>query len=264
MSEWDREADTESWYEPRVKQMSAFLSNVTKWVDAAENPDPGSQIPAITTDRTSYPDLNTDFPDDSTSVTSSKSSASVTSSKGSQRSTASVRIVAEAESRRRPTSDAMNEYCDTAREKASLLYELSGPQVRPKRGVQFLTLQSGYVAQPYASTSDFDQQPYSEPLYRSFAQDKQSSAYPAQTNGRETRQTSGQGRQARTTPLPNLQQESANLSSILRRQNKCTKTLVKQQVLSTLPQGNLHPLMETSSSTSLSFILLSTQLRENR
>lgn len=298
LSEEDREADIKNWYEPKVKEMNTFLSNVKKWVAAVEDPDTGSTVPIVAIDPISIPKLNTSVSDDDDNV-------SLTSSKGSQRSMASAaRIVAEAERaallakaaklqekhtlekeqeelrKRKETleisteiaansakinylqkaecsvdllenyaeeeqSDAMNEYCDKAREKGSRLDESSGPYVRPKQGVQvqFSTFKGGYDAQPSVFTSGFDQQHYLEP--HAFMQTTQSSAYPNQTNSQETSQASdqagGQDRHNGSAPLPNLYQESANLSRILTRQNELTNILVKQQVLSTLPQGTLSP-----------------------
>ena len=311
LSEEGQEVDAKNWYEPKVKEIKTFLSNVMKWVDAVESPDPSTPIPTITTDPIPSPELNTKVREDD--------NVSVASSKSSHHSTASVRVLAEAERaalrakaaklqekhaleeaqeqlrKRKETleidtqiaantakinylenveqsvdllgkyaeeeqSDAMNEYSDGARQKTSLLDELSEPSVRPKQGsqVQFSTLQGRYGAQS-SDYSGFDQQFYSEPLYHDIKKATQSSAYPAQTRSHETflasdpasdpasgpasgparGQASGQGRQSRSIPLPN--EESVHLSHILRRQNELTNILVKQQILSTLPQGSLSP-----------------------
>ncbi|KAL6455390.1 hypothetical protein MHYP_G00361660 [Metynnis hypsauchen] len=95
LSEEDKMEDVNMWYQPKLEQVNAFLSSVTKWLSAMENPvsPNGAQITSS--------DLKRTTSDDNVSIVSSVSKRSSRSGRSSTHSnassTASACICAEAE-----------------------------------------------------------------------------------------------------------------------------------------------------------------------
>lgn len=270
LSEEDKVEDLKTWYEPRMKQVDLFVSTVEKWMSTIQEPDSqtSTQVPSAlkVTDQ-----LNND---DGTSVVSSVcSSRSGRSSRSSASSSASARICAEAERaallakanalqhkhalekkeeelrkmkevwevqaeiaantakieylKNAETSvtngnavedDAMNVYCKEMLDKTSV------QDVRPKETLHELSKAPTQTARhSYPQNSNVIQQPTTSNT------DSNSSAqisYTAQARPLESRASS------------NVIQ-GPDLSRILQKQNNLTDMLVKQQLLSTLPRGEI-------------------------
>lgn len=123
-------------------------------------------------------------------------------------------------------SEAMNIYYDAVQEKPSHLVGKSGLEVQPKQGVQvpFPVLFSADSSMPFTHTSTMV---HPQSQHGSL----QSTCTPATEH---IFQALDQG-----TLLTSPQQQSANLSYMLKKQNELTNILVQQQILSTLPKGTL-------------------------
>ncbi|KAM7393992.1 hypothetical protein PAMP_020821 [Pampus punctatissimus] len=307
LDEKTRNEDDERWYRPRHTQITAFISNVTKWIFSAESPSSSSDLTSatpveqFTTRFIENTDADIDF-----DAQSQKSSASNKSSA----STKSLRITAEAERaallakasklqekhaieeqeellRKRRETLELNVEIEAANAKinyladaemnmnipvqldavqihssvsgaeapessskiaqlddklqSSLAFPESIPVVRPKEGtkIQFPLLSivpeesgSRHVICPKPSSDIWPQ-----------VKRKSSHTLPSVTTQPVVSSTQG-AQHIVPSPQPGLPSvpsspHEAHVIKVLENQSELTRMLMKQQLLSTLPQGNI-------------------------
>ena len=271
LKEEDRNEDTKSWYAPRLEQISTFLSNVTRWINSIENPV--HDVTVSYTGLESSADISVGPTEDDRLSLSSNRSVSSTASVRIQAeaeraallakaaalqkkhaledeqeqlrkrmetlnlqaelsaTTAKINYLrnAEAQAVDNTTLDvtnntelnAMNSYLEENVEKISeQIAEHTVRDTRPKDGV--------HVQFPVLPTTA------RTPRMPSFTQSF-SATRPVHEQSTHTLQNPS----SQSFAVPQGGQEPDNLSKILEKQNQLTSLLVKQQLLHTLPKGDL-------------------------
>ena len=271
LKEEDRNEDTKSWYAPRLEQISTFLSNVTRWINSIENPV--HDVTVSYTGLESSADISVGPTEDDRLSLSSNRSVSSTASVRIQAeaeraallakaaalqkkhaledeqeqlrkrmetlnlqaelsaTTAKINYLrnAEAQAVDNTTLDvtnntelnAINSYLEENVEKISeQIAEHTVRDTRPKDGV--------HVQFPVLPTTA------RTPRMPSFTQSF-SATRPVHEQSTHTLQNPS----SQSFAVPQGGQEPDNLSKILEKQNQLTSLLVKQQLLHTLPKGDL-------------------------
>ena len=266
LSDEDRSNDTTSWYIPKLEQINAFMDNVAKWIAATERQDIEHDVPVSSFGLEIGADVKFRPPDDRSSLNSDRESIV---SRRSVSSTESVRIRAEAERaallakvatlQEKHALGDQQEQLDCQREKLRKRMEtldlqtelaattakidyLKNAESQAVKG-SALDPMNTYLEENVESVS----LPFSEQLRDTRLKDGVQVQFPVSHTLPRTPRVQYSTREQSIYPLqapsrssvPNPGQESDNLSKILEKQNQLTSLLIKQQMLYTLPKGEL-------------------------
>lgn len=278
LSATDRSDDTKSWYTPRMEEINQFLSNVSKWISAAES------MPAVTSSETALPSelqtglsLADDDDEDKLSVASMRSRSS-TRSQSSVSSTKSARIRAEAEQMALlEKSKALEKMHSIEQEEEQLQAQMQQWKEELRKRKERLDMQTKLNANTAklqylrdaeekpldigAGDAMHDYLEQNRPTTTRF-KDNVTVQFPftptaaappsriqtaiARTPAAYTAMDDSKSYTAPRTPFPRtpvaqtgINQSSDGITRILETQNQLTSLFIKQQLLTTLPKGNI-------------------------
>ncbi|XP_059901180.1 uncharacterized protein LOC132452529 [Gadus macrocephalus] len=266
LSDEDRSNDTTSWYIPKLEQINAFMDNVAKWIAATERQDTEHDVPVSSSGLEISADVKFRPPDDRSFLYSDRES---TVSRRSVSSTESVCIRVEAERaallakvatlQEKHALEDQQEQLDCQREKLRKRMEtldleteldattakieyLKNAESQAVKG-NALDAMNTYLEENVESVS----LPFLEQLRDTRLKDGVQVQFPVSHTLPRTPRVQYSMREQSIYPLqapsrssvPNPGQESDNLSKILEKQNQLTSLLIKQQMLNTLPKGDL-------------------------